>query len=756
MKILSARQIREADAFTIKQEPIASIDLMERASLAFVACFEERFGDEKPVWIFCGTGNNGGDGLAIARLLSDKKFQVTVVIVKTNDTSSDDFASNEKRLAARIPKIIVRESSEIPDIAPNVVVIDAIFGSGLSRAVTGLFGEVIDKINLSGASIVSVDIASGLFADQPSSGSSIIQPDYTISFQLPKMAFLLPENHSRVGEWEVADIRLSQTFIDRAESQADFVQLADIKPLLKNRSAAAHKGDFGKALLFAGSRGKMGAAILSARACMRSGTGLLTVHAPACGYEIMQIAVPEAMISIDESEWFIAKVPEHLKYDVIGIGPGIDTKDETANLLEELLRQFQRPVVIDADGLNLIGRHKGFVEKIPKESILTPHAKEFERIAGPWNNDYERLDLQKQFSVNHGLFVIFKGAHTTISTPDGHLYFNSTGNPGMATAGSGDVLTGIITSILGQGYTPLQAAILGVYLHGLAGDLAANEKGQASLIASDIIDFLPAAFGAISRNEEQISFTNKEYPKPDNPANNSRSGKKPGKVFRFLGWGALIFFLFTFTQVLLYKFIPPLVTPKMLMDKFSSVPDAAQQTGIAYHWQSYDQISKFLVLAVIASEDQKFPDHFGFDIAQIEKAYTEGKQGKRVRGASTITQQVAKNLFLWPGRNYFRKGVEAYYTFLIELLWSKQRIVEIYLNIAEMGPHIYGAEAAAQNIFNKSSLTLSRPECALLAAVLPNPIRFSAKNPSSYINRRKNWILKQMHQLGDLNFLEKI
>ena len=294
------------------------------------------------------------------------------------------------------------------------------------------------------------------------------------------------------------DIGLSKEFVKQTECRDNFLQLADIKSLFRIRNKFAHKGHFGRVLLFTGSAGKMGAAILSSRACLRSGTGLLTVHVPECGYEIMQIAVPEAMVSIDESERFISWLPGHLDYDVIGIGPGIDTREETARLLEELLNQYQQPLVIDADGLNLISQHKHFLEKIPPKSILTPHPKEFERMAGSWDNDYQRLDLQREFSRENNVLVVFKGAYTTISTPDGLIFFNSTGNPGMATAGSGDVLTGIITSLLGQGYTPEEAATIGVYLHGLAGDLAADEKGVASLIAGDIVDFLPEAFQKVS------------------------------------------------------------------------------------------------------------------------------------------------------------------------------------------------------------------------------------------------------------------
>lgn len=494
MKIFSSAQIRAADAYTIRSEPIPSIDLMERASLAFVKSFVQHYMTDKAVWIFCGTGNNGGDGLAIGRILTEKKYDVKIFVVSVSDKSSADFAINEKRIPEGVEKSTIGSSHEIPQIPENILLIDAIFGSGLDRPVTGLFAEVIETINQSGAIVVSVDIASGLFADRPGSGGVVIEPQLTISFQLPKMAFLLPENRLWVGEWEVVDIGLSPEFIDQTECADFFLQPADMQPMLKTRDKFAHKGNFGRALLFTGSAGKMGAAILSSRACLRTGTGLLTVHVPRCGYEIMQIAVPEAMVSIDEGDRFISWLPEKPDCDVIGIGPGIDTHEETARLMEELLNQYHRPVVIDADGLNIISQHKHLRDKIPPQSILTPHPKEFERIAGTWDNDYQRLDLQREFSQQYNVYIVFKGAHTTISTPDGRTFFNSTGNPGMATAGSGDVLTGIITSLLGQGYIAEVAATLGVYLHGLAGDLVAAEKGEEALISGDIIEFLSAAF----------------------------------------------------------------------------------------------------------------------------------------------------------------------------------------------------------------------------------------------------------------------
>ncbi|HLF36069.1 MAG TPA: NAD(P)H-hydrate dehydratase [Cyclobacteriaceae bacterium] len=494
MKILSAKQIREADAYTIANEPIASIELMERASQAFTEIFSRYISPRSAVKAFCGTGNNGGDGLAISRLLHLKGYTVTAYTVITGDQASPDFQVNLGKLNKIISVSEIRNKNDIPAISKNDIVIDALFGSGLSRPVTGLFADVIRAINNSGAKTVAVDIASGLRADQPSEGDCIIQPELTISFQFPKLAFLIPENEPYTGKWEIADIGIDRNFIENIKCTDIMVSSVYAQTHLKRRKKFVHKGDAGKVLIISGSYGKMGAAVLSAKACIRSGTGLLTMHIPECGYEIMQTSVPEAMVSVDSGKSLIAGYPGLEGYNAIGIGPGIGTHDKTVNMLGKLLENSLAPIVFDADALNILSRNSFLLDKLPPQSIFTPHHREFERMAGPCTNHFERLQKQRDLSSRLNIIIVLKGANTSISLPDGTIFFNNTGNPGMATGGAGDVLTGIITALLGQKYSPSEAAILAVYLHGLAGDIALETRGYEGMIASDIIESLPEAF----------------------------------------------------------------------------------------------------------------------------------------------------------------------------------------------------------------------------------------------------------------------
>ncbi|MFN9861932.1 MAG: NAD(P)H-hydrate dehydratase [Bacteroidota bacterium] len=490
-KILSATQIKELDRYTIDHEPIASIDLMERASRAFFDWFCLKFLPPQKIAVVCGTGNNGGDGFAIARMLAEVGYNVNVFVVQGEMPKSLDFQKNLARLDSKISKTEIRQSSELV-LAAFDVVIDTIFGSGLSRPPSGLYAEVIERINNSQANVVAVDIPSGLMMDSHSKGA-IVQADYTVSFQLPKLAFLMPENAKYVGEWITVDIKLSTSFIKQAECKHFLVDRKAAAKILKPRKKFSHKGSYGHALLVAGSLGKMGAAVLGAKAVMRSGAGLLTVLSPKCGYDILQTAVPEAMVEIGGSD-FLEYVPDVWSYQSIGIGPGIGKQDKTKEALEFILRSYQKPMVLDADALNILSENPQMLERVPPGSILTPHPKEFERLVGAWSDDFARLEKQKQLAKQVNSVIVLRGAFSSIASPDGNVYFNPTGNPGMATGGSGDVLTGILTGLLAQGYDPLDAAILGVYLHGLAGDLAAYELGMDSVVASDLVQYLPGAF----------------------------------------------------------------------------------------------------------------------------------------------------------------------------------------------------------------------------------------------------------------------
>ena len=506
MKIFNTAQVRALDDYTINNEPISSIDLMERASKAFVRWFINDFTyTDKSVSIFCGSGNNGGDGLAVARLLSESDFKVEVINCKMSALPSNDNQINFQRLKA-IKKISIKNlinGDPMPSIKQNSVVIDAILGSGLSRPITGYWKVLIEYINQLPNTIVAIDIPSGTFADEVTTGTSILAAK-TISFELPKLAFFFPENYDRVGDWIIQSIGLHSDFIDSTKTHNYFVDYQFVQPILKRRPKFAHKGNFGRALLAVGSYGMMGAGILAAKACLRSGVGLLTLHVPKSAYEIMQISIPEAMTDTDVDTNYITQLSGTDKYNAIGIGCGIGQHPYTFEALETLLNENQKPMVLDADALNIIAKRPALLGLIPPSSILTPHLKEFERLFGRSENDFERNTLQRTKAKEFGFIIILKGAHTAVATPDGNCYFNSTGNPGMASGGMGDVLTGILTSLLAQSINPSQAAILGVYLHGLAGDLAANEIGQISLGASDLIDYIGPAFKEIQDDKYGI------------------------------------------------------------------------------------------------------------------------------------------------------------------------------------------------------------------------------------------------------------
>ncbi|ACT96289.1 NAD(P)H-hydrate dehydratase [Dyadobacter fermentans] len=491
MKIFNVEQIRALDAHTIAHEPIASIDLMERASQAFVRCFCNQYVNTRPVAVFCGKGNNGGDGLAIARLLSGSGYDVQVFIVEYTLHATDDFRQNLSRLGNHLTPRRIHSENDLPQLPKQVVCIDALLGSGLSRPVDGLLAIVIGHLNALPNRIVAVDVASGLYTDQPNGPSDvIIKPRYTITFQLPKLAFMLPQNAEYVGEWHVVDIGLNAGYIAETNTPYHFTDKPEAEKRIVPRQKFSHKGTFGHAVLIAGSFGKMGAAVLSGRACLRSGVGLLTMHVPACGYAIAQISVPEAMTTVDDTEKYISKSPDLNSATAIGIGPGIGQDPATVKALEKVLEKAKVPVIVDADALNILSTNRHLLFKLPANTILTPHPKEFQRLAGESSNEFERLEKARAFSSKYKVIICLKGANTAVVLPNGEVHFNSTGNPGMATGGTGDVLTGIITSLLAQKYDPADAAILGVYQHGLAGDRAAEARGQTALIASDVIEHL--------------------------------------------------------------------------------------------------------------------------------------------------------------------------------------------------------------------------------------------------------------------------
>ncbi len=505
MKIIRSDQIRLIDETTIMDEPIASVDLMERAAAQVVRWYLSGFERSRRVHIFAGPGNNGGDGLAIARLLDNNRCETEVYYIQFAKKTSEDWNVNLKRLQSetKVKVNFIDTPDQFPAISPGDIIIDAIFGSGLTRPIEGLAEEIVKCINRSDATVISIDIPSGLFSEDNTRNFSdgIVSADFTLSFQFPRLAFMFPENAGYVGEWEILRIGLSKNAINNANTVFFLTEKSDVSPLLKKRNRFDHKGTFGHGYLIAGSSGKMGAAVLGASAALRAGTGLVTCHVPSGGVVILQSAVPEAMVEPDKNENHLSEAGNPLSFSAVGIGPGIGTDPESQKALHKLLTKCKRSLVLDADALNIISLNPDWFSLIPEGSILTPHPKEFERLAGKTENSYHRLMRQIQLSVDHKCVIVLKGANTSISTPGGNVFFNSTGNPGMATAGSGDVLTGILLSLLAQGYTPEHAAILGVYLHGLAGDLAAEEMCYESIIASDIIKYLSKAFNQLREME---------------------------------------------------------------------------------------------------------------------------------------------------------------------------------------------------------------------------------------------------------------
>jgi hydroxyethylthiazole kinase-like uncharacterized protein yjeF len=501
MKILSAEEIRLWDQYTIREEPVRSIDLMERAAVQCVDWLLSEYSDAGSFGIFCGKGNNGGDGLAIARILMEKNYPVTVHILEFGHKGTEDFQANLARLN-KLPGHdihFIQGEEHFHSFPGNQVIVDALFGSGLNRELEGVTARLVQHINQSARPIVSIDIPSGLFADRSSKGALTVKARHTLSFQCYKPAFLFAENEEAIGEIHLLDIGLHAGFYYALNGRFELIDDMIIHTIHKPRKRFSHKGNFGHALLVAGSHGKTGAAVLAAKACLRTGAGLLTCHIPAASYTIMQTAVPEAMVITDPNEAFNTRTDEDLtKYDTIGIGPGIGLATETKMLLREIFDTYRLPVVLDADALNLLSSQKDLYKLIPAGSILTPHPKEFERLFGETPNDFDRVLLCLKKAKELNCIIVLKGHHTFIATTDGRGFFNSTGNPGMATAGSGDVLTGILTGLLAQGYSSVEAAILGVYLHGRTGDIAAGELSMEAMVAGDLVNHLGAAFRSLT------------------------------------------------------------------------------------------------------------------------------------------------------------------------------------------------------------------------------------------------------------------
>ncbi len=493
MKILKAIKVKEADNYTIKHKPISSINLMEHAATMCSNWIIDKFifniyETNKHFKIFVGPGNNGGDGLVIARLINQevgrwfyKNSTVDIYILNFTDNFSPDFLINLERLK-KVTKNIFEVKSEkgFPVINKEDIIIDAIFGSGLSREVNGLPAKVINFINESvNNKVVAIDIPSGLFGEEnhKTENQAIIKANYTITFEFPFLSFFFQENQDYVGDFYVIPIGIHPNYIQKVKTNYFTTEKENIAGKIKKRAKFSHKGNFGHGLLIAGQKEKMGASILAAKAAHRTGIGRLTV------YNEDSIA-----LNISSPETMITQKLDFEKYSAIAIGQGLGLDSDAENLLKNLLENSQKPLVIDADAITIIGKNKNLLADLQKNIIFTPHLKEFERLVGKSKNNYQRNLKQIKLSVKKGVYVILKGAYTAITTPEGNCYFNTTGNPGMATGGSGDLLTGIILSLLSQGYSEEEACIIGVYLHGLAADIASEMFGNHSLMPSDIIN----------------------------------------------------------------------------------------------------------------------------------------------------------------------------------------------------------------------------------------------------------------------------
>ncbi len=496
MKIFSAQQIYDADKFTIEKQQITSDALMERAATKLFEWIHARLrGTSVHIKLFCGIGNNGGDGMVLARLLHEHGYTIEVYVVNYSEKRSKDFLLNLERLKEnKVWPDFINAESDFPEISPNDIVVDAIFGIGLNRAPSDWVGNLIQHINTSQAFVLAVDIPSGLPMDRsPWNPAHVIEASYVLSFQVPKLVFFLPETGVYINQWELLDIGLDAEFLEKIDAEYQLIGKQEILPMYRPRLKFSHKGTYGHSMIIGGSYGKIGAVQLASNACLSTGSGLVTAYVPKCGYHSLQTALPEVMVVTDEDEQHISQITLPFVPDVIGIGMGIGTEEKTAKAFGNLLKEMKAPMVIDADGLNILAKSPKMLNDIPENSILTPHPKELERLIGKWNDDFDKLEKAKAFSSDKKVVLVIKGAHTLVLYK-GKGYVNTTGNPGMATAGSGDVLTGMITGLLAQGYPPLHAAIFGAYLHGFAGDICASQNGYEAVKASEIVNSIGRAY----------------------------------------------------------------------------------------------------------------------------------------------------------------------------------------------------------------------------------------------------------------------
>jgi len=506
MKIFSAAQLHEADQQTTKKHEITSLDLMERAGIQIFNWLHQRMqGAQVPIHIFCGIGNNGGDGLVVGRKLIEEGYNVEIYVANFTDKRSKCFLINYDRvkgITKKWPKLMTSEE-DFPEINPQDIIIDALFGIGLNRPPEGWVKKLIQYLDQQKSFKLAIDIPSGLYADKPlEDAAAVLKANHTLTFQSPKLSFFLPETGKFVPYYEAIDIGLDPEYIATTEPLAQLISKEEAQQFYKQREKFSHKGLYGHALIVAGSYGKIGAAVLSSKAALKTGAGLVTAYVPECGYQILQTALPEVMCLTDKEDDLITNIAYDFEPSVIGVGPGIGTNTKTVVALKKLFEETKAPLVIDADALNCISENESLLALLPKNSILTPHPGELKRLIGEWDNDYDKIEKAKAFSEIKEVILVIKGAHT-ITVVGEKLLVNNTGNPGMATGGTGDVLTGMITGLVSQGYDALIASIFGVYLHGRAGNITAENIGFEALTASAIIENIGAAYLDLFNMPEQ-------------------------------------------------------------------------------------------------------------------------------------------------------------------------------------------------------------------------------------------------------------
>lgn len=509
MKIFPSEIIHEIDAATCEAQGISSIELMERAASAVSCEIISRFRPNQRIVVMAGPGNNGGDALAVARMLFEQGYKkVEVFLFNVVGKISKDCMEEKNKLqeVEGIDFTEVKKDFQPPYLSDSDVVVDGLFGSGLRGPLQKGFLTLVRYINDSGAYVVSIDVPSGLSGEwnENVSRRDMIHANLTLAFQYPRLSFFFEENEEIIGDWRLLDIDLDESKAKEIPVDFMLVESRNFRPLLKDRNKFSSKRDFGSALIFAGSAGMSGAATMSARGCLRSGAGLATVHGAKISMSVVQASVPEAMFEPDRNDLYISDMTVHHNHQAVAVGPGIGTHDKTIDALESLLKNYKKPLILDADALNCIARRPQLLSLIPHHSVITPHAREFDHLFGTHATSESRLRKAIEMSKFYNIIIVLKGHYTATIRPTGRVYFNSTGNPGMATAGSGDVLTGVIAAFMAQGFRPEQAATIGVFVHGLAGDIAVEEYGEYGLLATDIADNCGKAISMIKGKDHII------------------------------------------------------------------------------------------------------------------------------------------------------------------------------------------------------------------------------------------------------------